>query len=451
GVAEAPVRRGQFLQPEAGLLAGIAEAVVRGQYHEDPHVPAPSRKMPPRLPALVHVRLDVLLVDARDLAHGLVGQRRQVGGGDIGQGLLRVLRAGDDHAHRLVHQDPAQRELRQGRAFRHQRTQLLHRCQADLVGHAGEGLADVEGLAVAVEVAVVAFLEAGIRAELAAEHAAGQRYARDHRHAAALGLGEEQLRRAQAEHVEDDLHAGDVRVFDRLEGFLDALDAHAVARDRAALDQPLQVFEQLRVVVGVGRRAMQLQQVEGLDLQVAAAAVDPLLQVLRDVAGHLLPGQATPGLGRHERALAAALLEHARDQALGMAVAVHVGGVDEIQAGIQRRGQRGDRLAVVDRAPGRADRPGAEADLADCVAGTAESSGTHAWTPGTGRAGRQRGREKDRGAVAPDEHRIIADTCGWARRRWPGMGARLRHDPGDRPAPRALPTPRPIADDRAYA
>src|SRR5690606_4293949 len=225
-------------------------------------------------------------------------------------------------------------------------------------------------------------------------------------------------------------------------------DAHAVARDRAALDQPLQVFEQLRVVVGVGRRAMQLQQVEGLDLQVAAAAVDPLLQVLRGVAGHLLPGQATPGLGRHERALAAALLEHARDQALGMAVAVHVGGVDEIQAGIQRRVQRGDRLAVVDRAPGRADRPGAEADLADCVAGTAESSGTHAWTPGTGRAGRQRGREKDRGAVAPDEHRIIAATCEWARRRRPGTGARLRHDPGDAPAPGALPTPLRIEEER---
>src|SRR5690606_18758592 len=107
--------------------------------------------------------------------------------------------------------------------------------------------------------------------------------------------------------------------------------------------------------------------------EVAAAAVDPLLQVLRGVAGDFLLRQATPGLGRHERALAAALLEHARDQALGMAIAVDIGGVDEIEAGIQRRVQRGDRLTVVDRAPGRANGPGAEADLADSVAGTAES------------------------------------------------------------------------------
>src|SRR5690606_40241137 len=106
----------------------------------------------------------------------------------------------------------------------------IYRRQADFVRHAGEGLAHVEGLAVAVEVAVVAFLEAGIGAELAAEHAAGQWHPRDHRHAAALGLAEEQLRRTQAEHVEDDLHAGDVRILDRLERLLDALDAHAIAR-----------------------------------------------------------------------------------------------------------------------------------------------------------------------------------------------------------------------------
>ena len=96
--------------------------------------------------------------------------------------------------------------------------------------------------------------------------------------------------------------------------------------------------------------------------------------------------QAPPGLGGHERPLATALLQHARDQPLGMAVAVDVGGIDEVQARIERRMQRRHRLVIVHPAPGRADGPGPESDLANGAAGAAEGSGLHAvlrllWLP----------------------------------------------------------------------
>src|SRR3712207_7183547 len=35
-------RRGELLQPEAGLAPGVAEPVVRGQDHQDPHGDAAS-------------------------------------------------------------------------------------------------------------------------------------------------------------------------------------------------------------------------------------------------------------------------------------------------------------------------------------------------------------------------------------------------------------------------
>ncbi|QDH62285.1 hypothetical protein FKQ53_16595 [Pandoraea pnomenusa] len=37
------VGRGEFFQPEAGCLAGVAEAVVRGQNHQDVHEASPCR------------------------------------------------------------------------------------------------------------------------------------------------------------------------------------------------------------------------------------------------------------------------------------------------------------------------------------------------------------------------------------------------------------------------
>ena len=60
--------------------------------------------------------------------------------------------------------------------------------------------------------------------------------------------------------------------------------------------------------------------------------------------------------------LARPLAPQPRDEPLAAAVAVDVCGVDEVDAGVDGRVEGGDRLRIVDRAPGAADGPGAEAD-----------------------------------------------------------------------------------------
>ena len=67
------------------------------------------------------------------------------------------------------------------------RGEALGGLHPDVVRDAGEGLAYVKGLAVAVEVAVVLGGEFRRRGHLAAEQAAGERQTHDQRHAAGAG------------------------------------------------------------------------------------------------------------------------------------------------------------------------------------------------------------------------------------------------------------------------
>ena len=60
-----------------------------------------------------------------------------------------------------------------------------------------------------------------------------------------------------------------------------------------------------------------------------------------------------------------------------MAVAVDVGGVDEVDASIGGGVEGGQAVAVVDGAPVGPDGPRAEADGADLVSGLAKSSVLH--------------------------------------------------------------------------
>jgi hypothetical protein len=129
------------------------------------------------------------------------------------------------------------------------------------------------------------------------------------------------------------------------------------------------------MIVEIGDRTVQLDEVERVGLQIFQAAVDPAVEVLLGVPLDGLRRQAFSGLGGDERPLAAALLERPGDQLLRAAVAVDVGGVDEGDAGVQSGVQRGNRLVVIDLAPGSADRPRAETDFADRAAGTAELPG----------------------------------------------------------------------------
>src|SRR5262249_3185795 len=72
-----------------------------------------------------------------------------------------------------------------------------------------------------------------------------------------------------------------------------------------------------------------------------------------------------------------ALAQELADEALGTAVAVDVGGVDEVDACVDGGVQRRERLRVVRLAPAPAGGPGPDADVADLASGLAEGSRSH--------------------------------------------------------------------------
>jgi hypothetical protein len=130
---------------------------------------------------------------------------------------------------------------------------------------------------------------------------------------------------------------------------------------------------------------VELQQVERVRAQVRQAALDERGQVLAVVPRGHVRAQPTPGLGRHHD-LFRSLGPQPRHQPLRAAVAVHVGGVDEVDALVHRAVQRAQRLGVVGAAPGvAADGPGAEADRGDAEGGATQRAVLHACPQSSGR------------------------------------------------------------------
>src|SRR5439155_2404042 len=72
----------------------------------------------------------------------------------------------------------------------------------------------------------------------------------------------------------------------------------------------------------------------------------------------------------------AAAFERLADDLFGLAGGVDVGGVDEVDAGVERGVDDADRLVVVGLAPG-AEHHGAEAQLADRDAGASQRTVVH--------------------------------------------------------------------------
>ena len=192
---------------------------------------------------------------------------------------------------------------------------------------------------------------------------ARQRHAHDHRDALALGLAEEQPRRPLAEDIVDDLDRGDARIFDRLQPLLDLLDADAVVADLAARDEVVEMAEHLRHVEHRGGGQCSWTRSSASTCSRFKLAPDPAGEVRLGVAFRLVGRAAAPALGRDERPRAAARLQHAADDLLRAPAAINVSRVDEGHAGVERRVQRRDRVALGDIAPATADRPGAEADF----------------------------------------------------------------------------------------
>jgi len=158
--------------------------------------------------------------------------------------------------------------------------------------------------------------------------------------------------------------------------FLDLLDADAVPLELAGLDQTIEGRERLRLVVDLRWRAVQLDEIERIGLEIAEAAVDEGGQILPAVPGGIVRVEATAGLGRDDR-LFAARLQRTGDPLLGAPVTIDIGGVDEVDPAIERGIEGGGGILVAHRPPVGAERPAAEPDFADIPPGAADMSRLH--------------------------------------------------------------------------
>ena len=221
----------------------------------------------------------------------------------------------------------------------------------------------------------------GALAPLARQPAAGQRAPRDHRHAVALarrqhvGLDaahEDGIRRLLAHEPLAAATVGDpLRLDDR------------GSRERGApqvADLALvhEVRQRAQRVVDVGPRVGTVDLVQ-VDV-VRVEAPEALLALADDppagVAAHVRVGAHVAVHLRREHDVVAPSLKCLGDDRFGLPGRVHVGGVDEVDAGIERRVDHVDRLVVVGIAP-RAEHHRPETEWAHRHAGTPERTLFH--------------------------------------------------------------------------
>ena len=220
----------------------------------------------------------------------------------------------------------------------------------------------------------------------------GHRAPRDEADAVLRAVVEERLGGAVAE-AEPVLHRHDVR---HLLGRLQLLDGDLGEADVPDLALVLQVLELADLVLhgDVGVDAVQLEQVDPVDLELAQAQLGLLAEVRRppdrDPAVRPLPGQ--PGLGGDHQVVGVRV-QRLRDELLGDVGAVGVGGVDEGDAELAGSPEQPDRLVVVlgrtpDAGPGDPHRAEAQPDDVQVTAeperagggrDIVESCGVHRW------------------------------------------------------------------------
>ena len=122
---------------------------------------------------------------------------------------------------------------------------------------------------------------------------------------------------------------------------------------------------------------MELDEVEPLDGEVREAPVHEGGEVPLVVAVRHVRVETATRLRGHEKRLRP-LPPQPRDEPLGEAVTVDVGGVEEIDAVVERGVERGHRFGLVGAAPLRtADAPRAETDLGNPPPRPAKSSRLH--------------------------------------------------------------------------
>ncbi len=110
-----------------------------------------------------------------------------------------------------------------------------------------------------VEVPVVVFGKLAVVRHFPRQQTGRQWHACENSHLAFLCLGKKQFGRALAENVEDDLDRLDVRILNGFERFLDFFDADTIVPKFSCFHQVVKNSKHFRVIINLGRRAMQLQ------------------------------------------------------------------------------------------------------------------------------------------------------------------------------------------------
>src|SRR5450631_1439587 len=272
------------------------------------------------------------VVDFADACHDFRSERGKIGRPRVVRYLAGALATGDRATDRIEHQDPAQSKLAHADVRRYQGADFFDRRQRHLVINPGEGLAYIETLALAVEVAMIVGIEFGIGAKLPRKQPAGQRNARQDANLLQLGLGKEEFRRTLTETIENDLHRLQVGVFHGLESLFHALHAHPIETDLARLHQVVEHGEDLGMIIGIGRRAVELHQVEDFYVQIEQVVFDPGGKVSAGVALNRLLGQTPAHLGGYDDVFFAGLLQ-LPNQAMTAAIAIDIRSIEKVDAG----------------------------------------------------------------------------------------------------------------------
>ncbi len=213
---------------------------------------------------------------------------------------------------------------------------------------------------------------------------------RDHPDPSLAGRRHQVASRVLLEQVVDGLDRGDPASVDRPQSLLAPADCGA-ERDTEVADLPLvaELLEGREAVVGVDRlhpRVVELIEVDAIGAEATQAGLERranerAVPALGTLALGVLPaalGEHVAELGRQLHPVAVGS-QHAPDQLLVGALTVGVSGLEEGDPELERLAQQPLTFGFGDLSPpGRAERPGAEADLRDFEVGVAETARPHA-------------------------------------------------------------------------
>ncbi len=122
---------------------------------------------------------------------------------------------------------------------------------------------------------------------------------------------------------------------------------------------------------------MELDQVQGLDAQVAPGAVGPGAEFLCGGVFQAGGGGAADHLGGDEAVPLRVLRPPSSDDLFAAPIPVDVRRVEEGDSGLCGGVEDGEGISLRDLAPVRAELPGAQPDLGDAASGAAEGAVVH--------------------------------------------------------------------------